>query len=96
MAITLNINGSSLLLHVAKMRETYSTTIILKSDFLDKLYFPWIQSWPALKSKNSMLKKGVSINNSGGYFLQADSEKKNQVSQSLSMNNPSGFYPGGL
>ena len=34
------------------------------------------------KSKNSMLKKVLSINNPGGLFFQADSEKKNHVSQS--------------
>ena len=28
------------------------------------------------KSKNSMLKKVLSINNPGGYFFQADSEKR--------------------
>ena len=28
------------------------------------------------KSKNSMLKKVLSINNPGGFFFQADSEKR--------------------
>ena len=76
MAISLNINRSSLLLHVTKMCETYSRTNILKSDILDiKLYFPWMQSWSTLSPK---IKFHVekNINNQGGFFFQADSEKR--------------------
>ena len=49
------------------------------------------------KSKNSMLKKVLSLNNPGGFFFPSGFWKKNPVSQSLSMKNPSGFFfPGGL